>query len=272
MTYFFDPYSGGHRRGRPSDAIMVSAAELQKLQQMAAHLEQENRELKATIERLTQELRQKTQEIEIKEEALRKQSEYQKQLEAEVVFLRAALAEANEKSAPAKSAPGKSAPGAENSSWQDRYLRLQADLDNLRRRLEQRSNAEVAENRRQILADMLPLADHLDLALQHLPQTEDPQVRNFIANIEATRRAFLETLRRYGVDRIEPLHEPFDPGRHEAVGATSSESVPADHVVSVVQAGYSEGDRLIRPARVLISSGSAQSGQTSETDRKEGQK
>lgn len=256
MTYFFDPY---HRRRGPSDAVMVSAAELQRLQQMAARLEQENQELKAMVERLNQEVRQKTQELEIQEEALREQSEYQKQLEAEVVFLRAALAEANQKSAS----------GAENSFWQDRYLRLQAELDTLRRRLEQRSNAEIAENRRQILADMLPLADHLDLALQHLPQTEDPQVRNFIANIEATRRAFLETLRRYGVDRIEPLHEPFDPGRHEAVGATSSESVPTDHVVAVVQAGYSEGDRLIRPARVLVSSGSGQSGQSPETDRKE---
>ncbi len=257
---YFDPFGGGYRRRGHSDAVVVSAAELQRLQQMAAQLEQENKELKAMIERLNQELRQKAQEIEIKDEALRKQSEHQKQLEAELVFLRAAVAEANERKTS----------DAENAAWQDRYLRLHAELDNLRRRLEQRSSAETAENRRQILADMLPLADHLDLALQHRPQTDDPQVRNFIANIEATRRAFLETLRRYGVDRIEPLHEPFDPDRHEAVGVISSESVPTDHVATVVQAGYSEGDRLIRPARVLVSSGSAQSDQTPKTNRKEG--
>jgi molecular chaperone GrpE len=99
---------------------------------------------------------------------------------------------------------------------------------------------------------MIPLADHLDLALQHAPATEDSSVKNFVGNIEATRRAFLETLRRYGVERIEPLGEPFDPNQHEAIGHVDSGDIPADHVAQVVQAGYREGERLVRPARVLV--------------------
>jgi molecular chaperone GrpE len=83
------------------------------------------------------------------------------------------------------------------------------------------------------------------------------QVRNFVGNIDATRRAFLETLRRYGVERIEPTHQLFDPTRHEAIGQTPSVDVPADHVALVTQAGYAEGDRILRPARVIVSSGPA---------------
>jgi molecular chaperone GrpE len=76
-----------------------------------------------------------------------------------------------------------------------------------------------------------------------------------VSNIEATRRAFLETLRRYGVERVDPQGEPFDPNVHEAIGHAPVEGVPADHVAQVVQAGYVEGDRVIRPARVLVSAG-----------------
>ena len=105
---------------------------------------------------------------------------------------------------------------------------------------------------------MLPLADHLDLALQHRPQMDDVQVANFIGNIDATRRAFLETLRRYGVERIEPQNEMFDPNRHEAIGQAPSPEVPADHVAQVVQAGYADGERILRPARVLVSTGAGE--------------
>lgn len=251
MTYY-NSY-GGRPHGRQPNSVVVSQAELQKFQQMAeaigARLEQEvadKQELQATLERQTKELRQKMQELEIKDEALRKQGEHQKQLEAELVFTRAALAEER----------AKAAADPEEATWQERFVRLQAEVDNLRKRWEQRSLAETAENRRQILADMLPLADHLDLALQHQPQTDDAPVRNFVGNIEATRRAFLETLRRYGVERIDPVNEPFDPMLHEALGQVASESAPADHVAVVTQAGYAEGDRVLRPARVLVSTGS----------------
>ena len=252
MTYY-NSY-GGQPRGRQPNSVVVSQAELQKFQQMAeaigVQLEKEvanSQKLQATIEHQAKELRQKTQDLEIRDEALRRQSEHQKQLEAELFMTRAALAEER----------SKAAADPEEASWQERYLRLQAEVDNLRKRWEQRSIAETAENRRQILADMLPLADHLDLALQHQPQTDDAAVRNFVANIEATRRAFLETLRRYGVERIDPANNPFDPTLHEALGQVVSERVPADHVAVVTQAGYADGERVLRPARVLVSTGPA---------------
>ena len=256
MTYPFDPYGRSRPRTRQSPAPgTVSLADFQKLQQIAEEISlrldkalAENKQLQGEVDRLAKEVRHKTQELEIKNEALRTQSEHQKQIETELVFVKAALEDER----------AKAAENEEEASWQERYLRLQAELENLRRRLEQRAAAESADNRRRILADMLPLADHLDLALQHRPQMDDVQVANFIGNIDATRRAFLETLRRYGVERIEPQNEMFDPNRHEAIGQAPSPEVPADHVAQVVQAGYADGERILRPARVLVSTGAGE--------------
>lgn len=253
MTYTYDAFGARRPRGGQPGSVVISPAELQKMQQiveeLGARLDQQvaqNQELQAALDRQAKELHRKTQELEIKDEALRGQSEHQKELEAELVFVRAALAEAQEKLTA----------DPEEVTWQERFLRQQAEMDNLRKRWEQRTIADTAENRRRILADMLPLADHLDLALQHQPQLDDVQVRSFISNIDATRRAFLETLRRYGVERIDPVNALFDPTRHEALGQTPSAEAPVDHVAVVVQAGYAEGDRILRPARVLVSSGS----------------
>jgi len=190
-------------------------------------------------------------ELEITKDALHKQSEEFKKLETELVFTRAALEDAQKK----LGVPEEASASAEEQSWQEKYARLQAEVDNLRKRWEQRATSETAEAKRRILNDMLPLADHLDLAMQHAPTGDDPALKSFLANIEATRRAFLETLRRYGVERVDPQGELFDPHLHEAIGHTPAPGVPADHVAQVVQAGYIEGDRVIRPARVLVSAG-----------------
>ncbi len=256
MTYSFDPYGRSRPRSQPAAGMgVVSMADFQQLQQIAEEISlrldkalAENKHLQGEVDRLAKEVRQKTQELEIKDEVLHTQSEHQKRIETELVFVKAALEDERTKAAQ----------GAEEASWQERYVRLQAELENLRRRLEQRAATETADNRRRILADMLPLADHLDLALQHQPAKEDVQVANFIGNIDVTRRAFLETLRRYGVERVDPLNEQFDPSRHEAIGQMATPDVPADHVAQVVQAGYAEGDRLLRPARVLVSTGATQ--------------
>jgi molecular chaperone GrpE len=201
-------------------------------------------EQKARLDEQGKALQNTKAELEITKEALHKQSEEFKKLETELLFTRAALEDAQKKQE-----------AAGDQSWQEKYVRLQAEIDNLRKRWEQRTAADTAEARHRILNDMLPLADHLDLAMQHAPASDDEVVKNFIGSIEATRRAFLETLRRYGIERIDPQGEPFDPGLHEAVGHAPVPGVAADHVAQVVQAGYVEGDRVIRPARVLVSAG-----------------
>lgn len=200
-------------------------------------------ELKPQAEALARDLAARTSEVAIKDEALHKQGADLKQTQSELIWTKAAL----QSSEAANAEP-------DRETWQERYVRLQAEVENLRRRWEQRSTDEIGEARRAILRDMLPLADHLELALQHAEALRTSEAGNgFVGNIESTLRAFLETLRRYGVQKQEPLGAPFDPELHEAVGMVVSQETPSGHVAHVVQSGYTEGDRLLRPARVIVS-------------------
>lgn len=152
----------------------------------------------------------------------------------------------------------KSNNGNGDESWRDRFIRLQAEMENLRKRTEQRYAAQADDQRQRILLDMLPLADHLEMALQHGGSLTDPAAVDFLGNIQATQQAFLSTLKRYGVEPILAAGAAFDPTVHEALGHIPSPDVPAEHVAHVVQTGYTEGERLLRPARVMVSAGPAQ--------------
>jgi molecular chaperone GrpE len=222
-----------------------------KAEEQAQLLERQQRELEgkkreaATQTEIIADLRR---EVGIKDEALRQQGEALKQVEAELVWARAGL-EQQERQEQQKNS-------AEEMSWRERYMRLQAELDNLRRRWEQRFESETANARQEILRDMLPLADHLEMAMQHgagqTGQDADEQAEEYRRNLNATYQAFLSTLKRYSVTHIEAQDQPFDPNVHEAVGQVSTGDGPSGTVAQVLQTGYMEGDKLLRPARVLV--------------------
>lgn len=200
------------------------------------------RELQAQGQLQAKELAARVKEIAVKDEALKRQGDDLKQTQSELLWTKAALQQAQQQME-----------GLDGEGWQDRYIRLQAEVENLRRRWEQRASDEIGEARRLILRDMLPLADHLEMALQHSQNVPGDGGRSFAGSIETTLRAFLDTLRRYGVERQEPLGQIFDPALHEAVGQVSTQDVPPGHIAHVVQSGYMEDDRLLRPARVIVS-------------------
>lgn len=232
--------------GPPALINLPSRPTLEDFQSLAQAYQQ----WKVYADEQTRALHEKNSELAIKDEVIQRQTHDVKQLEVELVFAKAAVAQAQ-----------KMQEESGDQSWQERYSRLQAEMDNLRKRWEQRFANELAEARNHILLDMLPLADHLDLALLHagtkLEQgdnsTTTEQLRALLGNIEATRRAFVESLRRYGVERMVVIGQPFDPNRHEAIHQIESSEVAAGHVVQEVQAGYVNGDRLLRPARVILS-------------------
>ncbi len=237
MSYLYGPMN----RRRPSQGIRSSPVptldDFNKLAQAYA-------ELQARFEAQSKELAEKANEIAIQEEALQRQGADLKQTGGELLWVRAALEQAQRELADAK-----------EQGWQERYQALQAEIEGLRKRWEQRFRDESDEARREILRDMLPLADHLEMALQHANHMDSPEMGGFVANIESTLRAFQETMRRYGVERQDTLGKPFDPTLHEAVGRAMSAETPEDHILHVVQSGYMEGDKLLRPARVIVSMG-----------------
>jgi len=138
---------------------------------------------------------------------------------------------------------------------------LRTETTSYRARLEQRLGREADEKRLAVLRDMLSLADHLDLAINYWDQQAGEKTdASFRGNLVATRDAFLDTLRRHGVQPQQPVGEAFNPELHEALGRMASEDIATDRVALVVRTGYTADEQLLRPARVMVSSGSAAEG------------
>jgi molecular chaperone GrpE len=150
---------------------------------------------------------------------------------------------------------------AEKADLKDKLLRLLAEMENLRRRTEK----EVADAKTYAVTgfarDMVSVSDNLLRALDSLPSegrgTLDAGTFAMIEGVELTERDLAKTLDKHGVKRIEPLGQKFDPNLHQAMFEAPDAVTPKGAVVQVVQAGFTIGERVLRPALVGVSSGPA---------------
>ncbi|MGH8446799.1 MAG: nucleotide exchange factor GrpE [Solimonas sp.] len=134
----------------------------------------------------------------------------------------------------------------------DAQLRAAADLENTRRRLErdaQNSSRYAAEK---LLGELLAVADSLELGLK-ATETADASVKALADGMQLTYRQLMSVLEKQGVRQIDPAGQPFNPELHQAMTMVPSAEVPANHVLSVMQKGYSLHERLLRPAMVVVS-------------------
>jgi molecular chaperone GrpE len=130
----------------------------------------------------------------------------------------------------------------------DRYKRALADLENYRKRSGQEIERRVAEREERLLRDWLEVVDSVDRAiLMHQGSPVE-------AGLQAVLSQMLAVLARYGVERLLPEGQPFDPAEHEAVAAQPRGDVAAHTVIAVPRAGYRIGERVLRPAQVVVSS------------------
>ncbi|WP_454744257.1 nucleotide exchange factor GrpE [Ciceribacter selenitireducens] len=148
---------------------------------------------------------------------------------------------------------------AENAELRDRFLRLAAEMDNLRRRTERELKDAKTYAVTGFARDMLAVSDNLRRALEALPEearaAADAGLSALIEGVEMTERGMLSTLERHGVRKIEAEGQKFDPNFHQAMFEIPNPDVPNNTVVQVVQAGYSIGDRVLRPAMVGVAKG-----------------
>jgi molecular chaperone GrpE len=140
---------------------------------------------------------------------------------------------------------------------QDRLLRALAEQENIRRRAERQQDEAVRFAASGLARDLLPTLDNLSRALESLRQAPaDETTRNLLAGVAATERGLLEALRKHGIERIEPrLGEPFDPHRHQAMFQVDGSPQPPGTVAQVLQPGYTQHERLLRPALVGVAGG-----------------
>jgi molecular chaperone GrpE len=133
----------------------------------------------------------------------------------------------------------------------DQYMRALADLENVRKRAQRDIEAANRYGLEKFAAELLPVQDSLELAVQNAGKT--PDVRTLIQGQDATLKLLSKALEKIGVVVINPLGEPFDPARHEAMLAQESATAEPNSVLQVVQPGYEINGRLLRPARVIVS-------------------
>lgn len=139
---------------------------------------------------------------------------------------------------------------------QDRLLRLQADFENFRRRAAREREEALLYGHQNLVKDLLPTVDNLDRAIEHVERSDGGDIESFLQGVELVRRELLAALAKHSVTEILALGEGFDPALHEAMAQAPDDSVDPNTVIEVLQKGYQLRDRLLRPARVLVSKGS----------------
>ena len=132
----------------------------------------------------------------------------------------------------------------------DMYLRMAADLDNYRRRVERELTNAHKFGVEKFAGEMLNVVDSLELGLR--AAADNPTVESLNEGMTATLRLLSQTLGRFGVTEVDPLGERFDPERHEAVAVLPSDANEPDSILEVIQKGFTLHERLLRPARVVV--------------------
>ena len=137
------------------------------------------------------------------------------------------------------------------ATLKEELLRQHAEMDNFRKRMAREQADRLKYNHMELIRELLPAIDSLERALNHSQQQEDAS-GSIIEGIEMVNRMLQESLNKFGVSRIEPQGEPFDPNCHQAVGMVQTDEVPENHVLDVFQVGYYLHDRVVRPAMVRV--------------------
>ncbi|MEX2043330.1 MAG: nucleotide exchange factor GrpE [Patescibacteria group bacterium] len=153
----------------------------------------------------------------------------------------------------ARQSAGYAGPTPEAEDLREQMARLQADFTNFKKRVEKDRIQTVREAHGDLAVQLLPVIDNFDRAAEHVPEAikED----QWYAGIEGIRKQFADILAELGIERIEAVGQPFDPELHEALGHEPNDEHDKDVVSKEFEAGYKMGDKVVRPAKVQVSSG-----------------
>jgi len=156
---------------------------------------------------------------------------------------------------------------AELQERQDRFVRLQADFENFRRRTLKEREEAYQYGHQNLVKDLLPTVDNLERAIEHARKSGREDLDGLLQGIDLVQRELMGVLAKHGVTEIEALGQAFDPSVHEALAQVEDPTVPASTVVQVFQKGYRLRDRLLRPAQVVVSRAGGRESQGVERER-----
>jgi molecular chaperone GrpE len=148
----------------------------------------------------------------------------------------------------------------EIAGFRDKMLRAAAEFDNSKKRMERDRLAALKYAGEPVLREMLPVVDNLERALAQGVVAGADVEKSMAAlqeGVQLTLKSLLTTLEKFEVKPIDSIGKPFDPNIHEALVMEASDEVPASHVLTEFEKGYFYKDRLLRVAKVVVSSGKA---------------
>ena len=134
----------------------------------------------------------------------------------------------------------------------DRTLRAQADAQNARRRAEQEMEKARKYALERFAGELLPVVDNLERALE-AASGDDEAIKPIAEGVELTLKSLQDVLRKFQVEPVDPVGEPFDPQRHQAMSLIDNPDAEPNTVLAVMQKGYTLNERLLRPAMVVVS-------------------
>ena len=139
---------------------------------------------------------------------------------------------------------------AEAADWRDKYLRLQAEFDNYRKRTLKEKMSLVESGGENVIKALLPVVDDVDRALAAMEKSDD--VEALRGGVRLISQKFNEVMRQQGVSEIEAVGKEFDVDHHEAVARFPIEGKASGEIIDVVQKGYKLGEKVIRYAKFVV--------------------
>lgn len=156
--------------------------------------------------------------------------------EADIESLREQLAAANEKA---------------EANWNE-VLRARAEMDNLRKRQERELDGARKYALESFVGELLQVRDSLELGIQ-AAQGDAADIKQLLEGTDLTLKLLGGVMTKFGVERLDPEGQPFNPDFHQAMSVQPRDDVPPNTVVAVIQKGYTLNGRLVRPALVMVS-------------------
>ncbi len=134
----------------------------------------------------------------------------------------------------------------------DRLKRVQADFSNYRKRTLKSGDEKRADGENSVIEALLPVLDHFEAGIKAAESTTDDAT---LKGFSLIYNELCHVLKQFGVERLETIGRPFDPQVHEAVAVEPSDEYGVDEIIRETKRGYVRGEKLIRPASVVVSTG-----------------
>jgi molecular chaperone GrpE len=133
----------------------------------------------------------------------------------------------------------------------DQIMRLKAEMENNRKRAVRDIENAHKFALKNFTEALLPVIDSMDMG-QQAAAAENASLKSIVEGTNMTETMFVQVLEKHGLKRLNPVGEKFDPEQHQAISMIEDENVKSDHVINVMQKGFSLNDRLVRPAMVIV--------------------